>query len=744
MRTQYSRAHLEYLPGRHWMHLRRAALILFLTGLVAVTAAGTAIAQSLADRVPEGALLYVGWAGTDTPNTGYAGSHLEAVMKDVDFRSVFNKVVPQLMAKAGAGAEEQKNLDTAMAIAGPFWRHPSAIFVEPSGNEAVDDNPFRGGIICQAGAQSKELAKQLNDLIAQDPEAGKIFRVIEWGDLLAIVFGYRNAPQFPAAGAQALAGAPGFVAGMKQTAASPFVSVYIDVDRLMSVIDTATAGAGADGQIWPKIRDAAGFKGFHRIALSGKFEGKDFAVNSFFDAPAPRQGLVKLFEGRPIEAEVLKSIPRTAGSAQVVRFDFAALVKEIRNIVAAVNEQAVQTFDQVLGAGQMMIGKNPLTDILEPLGDTWVLFSDDSIAGNGTNGIIITNKLDDPVKANQGLAALWIAAANATNQRMQRAGSPIRFQQQKIGNLTIYSLQTPTVVPGFTISNGKLVIGFTPDAISKAATAPPPAQGLDQNEKYTALVKRLAPGGAVTSFRFADLPQTAPKMYDEYVQGLAMLRGMAQQQGIQLPEKILPSLEVIQANIAPAGEVSWTDATGFHTRGISPFPGSDALGNAPNGTITQVGTSSVLVAVLLPSLNRARETANRVKCAANLRQIGQLILLYANEHQGAYPPDLATLARQEELAPEVYICPSGDKSVPADVRGMAREQVAQWIAKNSDYVYLGAGKSVNSPADDVLVYERPEDHRFDGINVLFGDGHVSFVKIETAKQIIPNFDAAGR
>jgi prepilin-type processing-associated H-X9-DG protein len=34
---------------------------------------------------------------------------------------------------------------------------------------------------------------------------------------------------------------------------------------------------------------------------------------------------------------------------------------------------------------------------------------------------------------------------------------------------------------------------------------------------------------------------------------------------------------------------------------------------------------------------RSRETANRVKCASNLRQIGQAMLLYANDNGGHYP-----------------------------------------------------------------------------------------------------------
>jgi len=50
-----------------------------------------------------------------------------------------------------------------------------------------------------------------------------------------------------------------------------------------------------------------------------------------------------------------------------------------------------------------------------------------------------------------------------------------------------------------------------------------------------------------------------------------------------------------------------------------------------------IGIIALLISILLPSLNKARETANRVKCASNLRQIGQAILLYSNENKYAYP-----------------------------------------------------------------------------------------------------------
>jgi prepilin-type N-terminal cleavage/methylation domain-containing protein/prepilin-type processing-associated H-X9-DG protein len=50
-----------------------------------------------------------------------------------------------------------------------------------------------------------------------------------------------------------------------------------------------------------------------------------------------------------------------------------------------------------------------------------------------------------------------------------------------------------------------------------------------------------------------------------------------------------------------------------------------------------IGIIALLVAILLPALNRARQQSNLVKCESNLRQIGNDLMMYVNDYQGMLP-----------------------------------------------------------------------------------------------------------
>jgi len=143
------------------------------------------------------------------------------------------------------------------------------------------------------------------------------------------------------------------------------------------------------------------------------------------------------------------------------------------------------------------------------------------------------------------------------------------------------------------------------------------------------------------------------------------------------------------------------------------------------------------VSIMLPSLSRARETANRVKCASNMKQIGTALLLYANANSGVYPPDLVTLMNTTPgLSPAMMTCPS---SMDTPAPNAATLNAGGHLS----YIYLPTPslRAMSSPAGTVVLYEPMTNHTDDGTNMLFADGHVEFVPKAKAQALIAAMQA---
>ena len=59
--------------------------------------------------------------------------------------------------------------------------------------------------------------------------------------------------------------------------------------------------------------------------------------------------------------------------------------------------------------------------------------------------------------------------------------------------------------------------------------------------------------------------------------------------------------------------------------------------------IVVIGIVTILIGILMPTLARVRQHANQIACQSNMRQVGQLLLIYANANNGYIyplgPPD---------------------------------------------------------------------------------------------------------
>ena len=58
-----------------------------------------------------------------------------------------------------------------------------------------------------------------------------------------------------------------------------------------------------------------------------------------------------------------------------------------------------------------------------------------------------------------------------------------------------------------------------------------------------------------------------------------------------------------------------------------------------------IGIIAILIALLLPALQKVRRQAMTVKCLANLRSIGQAMGLFAADFKGAIPVSANTSSR---------------------------------------------------------------------------------------------------
>jgi len=141
----------------------------------------------------------------------------------------------------------------------------------------------------------------------------------------------------------------------------------------------------------------------------------------------------------------------------------------------------------------------------------------------------------------------------------------------------------------------------------------------------------------------------------------------------------------------------------------------------------------LLIAVLTPVVQKAREKAQRTFCTSNLRQIGVALHLYAEDWNERFPNTGSGSARLGVLyssyvdTTQVFDCPSDKKATKASSNGTT--------LSNSSYAYAaGLGETAGSTAplasdngvnDSTLV--DADSHRIDGVNVLFVGGDAKWI-----------------
>jgi prepilin-type processing-associated H-X9-DG protein len=409
--------------------------------------------------------------------------------------------------------------------------------------------------------------------------------------------------------------------------------------------------------------------------------------------------------------------------------------------VAAFDAGTATQIDQAIEQINMAVGMDIQKDLLRSFGDEWAYYVDPAVAGNGIVGATLVNRLRSPAKAEASIDKLekFINAIVDAQLAGEKPKMSIAFRQAKFDQTTVHYLGLPLLQPAWAVSDGNLYIALYPEVVAAAARhVSAKGESITDNPDFTNLRRRFGEHHA-SSFEFTDLPRLVPNTYSSWVV-ISHLAGAGDLFGVPAPTLILPSLGKMMTHLAPAGEISWADADGLHFSALSPFPGSEILASDP--TSMSAAQVPVLISILLPALNKARQQAQQVKSAANLKNIGLAAQIYANNQKnGAFPKDFAVMMKETDLTVDIFVNPRTNTAAP---REAPKEQQLAWVRDQSDYVWNGAGKkSTTVGGDDPIAWEKPEGLT-GGINILFGDGHVQFEAMPYALEVIRKAQHSGR
>jgi len=182
---------------------------------------------------------------------------------------------------------------------------------------------------------------------------------------------------------------------------------------------------------------------------------------------------------------------------------------------------------------------------------------------------------------------------------------------------------------------------------------------------------------------------------------------------------------------------------------------------------------AILAGMLLPALQRARESARRAACLSNLKQIMLGIKTYSPDYNEWYPTDaapgetisignhykaLGILYPNYVSSLDVFTCPSSGDKMPKErddntYDGMPFRQ-NEANAMSYAYGYDGTSGGSNkgwteaAPSETRVLADRhatkaleaSSNHKMDGRNAAFADGHVKWISQDRTSKLRTNPD----
>ena len=706
-----------------------AALVL----VMCVTAAGAATPPPLSDRLPADTKAYLGWSGR---TMAFEGSLLGQLLGEPSVEKLLAAIKKSAEKSLPADARK-KAFKHGWSMALTAWQHPTAIALtdlpvrKPQGRGPIPGVPG-AVVLIDLGKDQPAFKKDLDAIIDAIDEEIPIIEtrvgelscraVALGGDGFTIHFGFDETTFFlttrkdvleaiqAVRAEKSLASSKEFVGCMKDVGRENLqMAFYADADWLLNWA-VQLAPKGGDGPNVTKILTSAGLSKVTAMAAATSIVDRNMYTRARLFTPAPHTGLMRVLAADPLSDADLADIPADADFAMAAKMPLNTLYAETHRFSSAVTSDP----NAIAGIEAMVkqaTGLDVKADLVDALGDTWVLTSAPSRGGFLT-GTSLSVSLKDPRKAAATVGKIESMIRQAARQAEQAGASPWsrptipRLHTRKLPRAEITTctfegnIGLSAISPSWTLHKNKLHVALWPQVVQSIVETNGTNTPLTADETFKAYRKRVA--AKPIALTWVNTPSLLKQVYNVGMVGWSMGSAqLTQMTGVEFRPGWLPPLKTLQKYMPPSISAMSMDANGVLMEHFGPLPSTG---------MEMVNTQALAVSILLPSLHRARNQAKQVVSMTRLSGLGKAIALYQATYNDALPPTLDVLVREGFMGGDMVESPFSNTPLHySKDSGFSREP---------DYVMLQLGDTTGMPGTTILAYERPEFYNKRGTAVL--------------------------